>query len=96
MVDEEVLLERITQEWLVIGGVFARKSGGGIMMMDISDPSNPTYAGSYKTEGGNGGYAYYHQGYGFVRPHWAAVLDIAIWTISKRLAEDFYPVTSIR
>ncbi len=59
-------------------GIFARKeSGGGIMMMDISDPSNPTFAGAYKTEGGNGGYAYYHQGYGFVGDsHWAAVLDM--------------------
>ena len=59
-------------------GVFARKEGGGgIMMMDISDPSNPVAAGAYTTEGGNGGYAYYHQGYGFIGDsHWATILDL--------------------
>ena len=74
-------------------GVFARKeSGGGIMMMDISDPSNPTYAGSYKTEGGNGGYAYYHQGYGFVGDsHWAAVLDMRDLDNIQEIGRGYLP-----
>ena len=58
--------------------LFARKeSGGGVIAMDISDPSNPTYAGSHFTTGGNGGYVYYHEGFAFVGDsHWAKVIDM--------------------
>ena len=62
------------------------------MMMDISDPSNPTYAGSYNSEGGNGGYAYYHQGYGFVGDsHWAAVLDMRDLDNIQEIGRGFLP-----
>ena len=59
-------------------GLFARKeNGGGVIAMDISDPTNPTYAGSYYTQGGNGGYVFYHEGFAFVGDsHWAKVIDM--------------------
>jgi hypothetical protein len=58
--------------------LFARKeSGGGIIAMDISDPTNPTYAGDVFTEGGNGGYVFYDEGYAFLGDsHWAKVFDM--------------------
>jgi len=58
--------------------LFARKeSGGGIIAMDISDPSNPVYATDVYTEGGNGGYVFMHEGYGFLGDsHWAKVFDM--------------------
>ena len=53
-----------------IGGnyaLFARKEGGGgLMVMDISDPARPTYAGDYAPGDGNGGYVFYDEGYAFV------------------------------
>ncbi len=58
--------------------LFARKQGGGgFMAMDISDPSNPTYAGDYLMEGGNGGYVFYDEGFAFVgESHFATVYDL--------------------
>jgi hypothetical protein len=57
--------------------LFARKEGGGgVMVMDWSDPSAPTYAGDFKSEG-NGGYVFYDEGYAFVgESHFAAVYDL--------------------
>jgi len=74
-------------------GFFARKeSGGGIMVMDISEPSNPTFTAAYKTEGGNGGYAYYQQGYGFVGDsHWAAVLDMRDLNNIQEIGRGYLP-----
>ena len=45
---------------------YARKQGGGgVMVMDIHDPSAPAYAGSYRSDG-NGGYVFIHENYAFV------------------------------
>lgn len=45
---------------------YARKeSGGGLMVMDIHDPSAPRYAGSYRSNG-NGGYVFLHERWAFV------------------------------
>ncbi|MBU6162231.1 MAG: Ig-like domain-containing protein [Myxococcales bacterium] len=45
---------------------YARKQGGGgVMVMDIRDPSAPAYAGSYRSDG-NGGYVFIHENYAFV------------------------------
>ena len=59
--------------------LFARKEGGGgIIVMDISNPSNPTYVGDVHTEAGNGGYAYLHENYGFLGDsHWGKVFDMS-------------------
>lgn len=59
--------------------LFARKQdGGGIIAMDISDPSNPSYVGDAYTEGGNGGYVFMQENYGFVGDsHWAKVFDMS-------------------
>ena len=58
--------------------LFARKEGGGgVMVMDISTPSSPTYVGDIRTEGGNGGYVFYDEGYAFLGDsHWAKVFDM--------------------
>ena len=58
--------------------LYARKEGGGgVMMMDISDPTRPVYAGDYRMEGGNGGYVYYDEGFAFVgESHFATVYDV--------------------
>ncbi len=56
--------------------LFARKEGGGgVLVTDISDPTDPTYAGHYRTEG-NGGYVFYDEGFVFVgESSFATVLD---------------------
>lgn len=47
--------------------LYARKEGGGgLMVMDISDPSNPQYAGDIAPGDGNGGYVFYDEGHAFV------------------------------
>lgn len=46
--------------------LFARKEGGsGVMVMDVSDPSRPTYAADVLDDG-NGGYVFYDEGYAFI------------------------------
>ncbi|WP_053232227.1 Ig-like domain-containing protein [Sandaracinus amylolyticus] len=42
-----------------------KEDGGGLMVMDIHDPTQPRYAGSYRS-GGNGGYVFLHEHYAFV------------------------------
>jgi hypothetical protein len=45
---------------------YARKQrGGGLMVMDIRDPSAPAYAGDYRSDG-NGGYVSVHEDWAFV------------------------------
>ncbi|MCB9758456.1 MAG: Ig-like domain-containing protein [Alphaproteobacteria bacterium] len=58
--------------------LFARKEGGGgVIAWDISDPSNPTYLTEGFSEGGNGGYVFYDEGYAFVGDsHWGRVYDL--------------------
>lgn len=58
--------------------LFARKeNGGGIMITDISDPSNPSYVADVHSEGGNSGYIFYDEGYGFLGDsNWAIVYDL--------------------
>jgi len=55
---------------------FARKEGGGgPIVYDISDPTNPTFVGDYLT-GGNGGYVSYDEGYLFQgESDYAMVMD---------------------
>lgn len=57
---------------------FARKEGGGgLFVYDWSDPSAPTKVGDVFSEGGNGGYVFYDEGYAFVgESHWAKVYDL--------------------
>jgi hypothetical protein len=44
---------------------YARKdSGGGLMVMDIRDPSAPAFAGALRSEG-NGGYVFLKEGFAF-------------------------------
>ena len=46
--------------------LFARKEGGGgFMLYDVSDPTNPTYVNDYASDG-NGGYVFYDEGFVFV------------------------------
>ena len=46
--------------------LFARKEGGGgFMMYDVSDPTQPTYVTDYLSDG-NGGYVFYDEGFIFV------------------------------
>ncbi|MFT4978804.1 MAG: hypothetical protein ACI8S6_004714 [Myxococcota bacterium] len=58
--------------------LYARKeNGGGLMVMDISDPSSPQYAGDYTPGDGNGGYVFYDEGFAFVGlSSYAAVYDM--------------------
>lgn len=52
-----------------VGGhaVFARKSGGGgPIVYDVTDPTQPTFVGDYHEVDGNGGYLYGHEGFLFV------------------------------
>jgi hypothetical protein len=45
---------------------YARKEGaGGLLVMDIHDPSMPSYAADYASDG-NGGYVFLHEGLAFV------------------------------
>jgi hypothetical protein len=57
--------------------LFARKEGGGgVMVMDISDPSAPSYLADYLSEG-NGGYVFYDEGFAFVgESSFATVYDL--------------------
>ncbi|MBZ0121125.1 MAG: hypothetical protein K8H88_29285, partial [Sandaracinaceae bacterium] len=57
---------------------YARKSnGGGLMIMDIHDPSAPLYAGDLRSPDGNGGYVFVHHGYAFVgESHFATIYDV--------------------
>jgi len=58
--------------------LYARKEGGsGVMVVDISDPSQPTYMGDYHNPSGNGGYVFYDEGYAFVgESDFASVYDM--------------------
>lgn len=48
-------------------GLFARsKDGGGPMVYDLSDPSNPTSLSRYRTPEGDGGYIFQHNDHLFV------------------------------
>ncbi|MDG1484475.1 MAG: Ig-like domain-containing protein [Myxococcota bacterium] len=57
--------------------LFARKEGGGgVMVMDISDPSAPKYLADSVSEG-NGGYVFYDEGFAFVgESSFATVYDL--------------------
>ena len=57
--------------------LFARKEGGGgVMVMDISDPTAPSYVADYLSEG-NGGYVFFDEGYAFVgESSFATVYDL--------------------
>ncbi len=57
---------------------FARKEGGGgLMIYDIRDPEHPTYAGGY-TSDGNGGYVFVKDNYAFVgESRFAALYDVS-------------------
>jgi hypothetical protein len=57
---------------------YARKSsGGGIIVWDVRDPQNPTYAGDLASNG-NGGYVFVHHELAFVgESHFAAIYDLA-------------------
>lgn len=59
--------------------LFARKEGGGgVIAYDISDPTAPTYFGEGFSEGGNGGYVFYDEGFAFVGDsHWGRVFDMS-------------------
>lgn len=47
--------------------LYARKEdGGGVMMMDISNPANPTFVGDLPVAGDGGGYVFYDEGFLFV------------------------------
>lgn len=67
--------------------LFARKEdGGGVIIYDISNPSEPTYVQDVFTQGGNGGYVFYDEGHLFLGDsHWAKVFD----------AQDFDNITEI-
>lgn len=58
--------------------LFARKEGGGgLIAMDITDPSQPTYAGDINPGDGNGGYVFYDEGFAFVGlSSYAAIYDM--------------------
>jgi len=64
----------LTGNW----GFFARKEdGGGVIVFDVSDPQNPVYHADVWSEGGNGGYVYYDEGFAFLGDsHWAKVYDM--------------------
>jgi hypothetical protein len=58
---------------------FARKEdGGGIMVYDVSDPTNPTYAGGLNSPDGNGGYVFVKDDLAFVgESRFAALYDVS-------------------
>lgn len=64
----------------MVGGFvyYARKeSGGGVIVYDIRDPSNPKYAGDYASDG-NGGYVFVHEGLAFVgESRFGAIYDVS-------------------
>ncbi len=57
--------------------LFARKSGGGgPVVYDVSDPTQPTFVGDYYEADGNGGYVFAHEGFLFVgNSHSADIYD---------------------
>lgn len=59
--------------------LFARKNqGGGPIVYDVSDPSEPTFAGDFHTEDGSGGYVFRHEDSLFVGDsNFASVYDFA-------------------
>jgi hypothetical protein len=71
---KEAYHANIAGDW----ALYARKEGGGgVMVMDISDPTNPTYVGDFLNEPGNGGYVFYDEGFAFVgESHFATVYDL--------------------
>jgi len=56
---------------------YARKEGGGgVIVYDIADPTNPTRAGGYQSDG-NGGYVFVKEGFAFVgESNFAALYDV--------------------
>lgn len=56
---------------------YARKeAGGGLIVYDISDPTSPTWAGAVAT-GGNGGYVFLKDNFGFVgESSFATIYDL--------------------
>ncbi|MCC6214229.1 MAG: Ig-like domain-containing protein [Polyangiaceae bacterium] len=53
-----------------------KDSGGGLLVMDIRDPSRPRYAGERLSEG-NGGYVFLHEGFAFEgESSFAAIYDV--------------------
>jgi hypothetical protein len=57
---------------------YARKeSGGGLIVMDIHDPTMPRFAGDYRSDG-NGGYVFLFEHYAFVgESRYAAIYDVS-------------------
>jgi hypothetical protein len=57
---------------------YARKSsGGGVIVWDVRDPENPTYAGDLASDG-NGGYVFVHHELAFVgESSFAAIYDLS-------------------
>jgi hypothetical protein len=57
---------------------YARKdSGGGVLIMDVRDPSRPVYAGDFHSTDGNGGYVFFKNGLAFTgESHFAAIYDV--------------------
>lgn len=56
---------------------YARKEGGGgVMAMDVRDPTRPRYGGDLMSDG-NGGYVFLHEGYAFVgESSFATIYDV--------------------
>jgi hypothetical protein len=69
---------------------YARKeAGGGVIAYDIRDPSNPTYAGSYRSDG-NGGYVFVKEGFAYVgESRVARVYDVRDLTNITMVGEMF-------
>ncbi len=56
---------------------YARKEGGGgLIVYDVRDPTRPTWAGAYRSDG-NGGYVFLKEGLAFVgESNFAAIYDV--------------------
>ncbi len=56
---------------------YARKEGGGgLIVYDIADPTQPTWAGALASDG-NGGYVFLHEGFAFTgESNFAAIYDV--------------------
>ncbi len=56
---------------------YARKEGGGgVMVWDVREPTEPRYVGDYRSDG-NGGYVFLHEGHAFVgESNFAAIYDV--------------------